>query len=223
MKAFRFLFLLLFFGCLRENAPKTESLFYLTNPISSFQVKTSDAKACVVTVLDASGDRSDSYCFRLEGSDCKLSSLLDLPDASTLQGRKDDLSFLSLNYPVCNTGAAGLDSVYEDLLPPTAMIFHRISGATGPILPERVLTANVESCQAIGLGEDALFIEGNYFKDLVGFTADLFLQPETSSACRDTFEITSTFRAKLEAIRDGALSWGGFCSRNSASGLPCSW
>lgn len=223
MRTLYFLFLSFFYGCLQENVPHAESLFYLMNPPPIFQVNVPDAKACVFTILDASGTRSDSYCFRLKGTDCKLSSLLDLPDTSILQGRKDDLSFLSLNYPVCNSGAGELNSIYSDLVPPTAMIFHRVSGSIGPIVLERVLTANVMSCKALGLGDDAGYIEGSDLKNLMGFTTDLFLQPETSSACRETFDIIPAFRAKLEEIRSGALLWGGFCSRGSGDTSPCSW
>ncbi|RHX83462.1 LA_1694 family PerA/PerB upregulated protein [Leptospira stimsonii] len=219
------------FQCIRENASNPDLLLAIVNqqlqPNASVAVPA--LKACLVTNQLHSG--KVTTCYETTAESCNLSFFNNIATATTLQNRRDDLTFININFANCTTGATSLFVKYSNLVPPTSMLFKDQLGLNGSNVESQFRFTNQKSCKELGL-ETSNFVPGNFSRvvnseelvQLNSLEAELALIPTTTANCFTDLNFNQSLISLTQNIKNGSLQRGITCAYQSGSAFPiCPW
>ncbi|RHX78685.1 hypothetical protein DLM76_16785 [Leptospira yasudae] len=186
-------------------------------------------KACLVSTQIASG--KITTCYELEKDRCNLDFFNNIKTQTTLQNRRDDLTFISINFSNCAAGTAPLFLKYSNLQPPASMLWKDSFGFDGANVESQFQFTNQKSCKELGL-QTAPYIGGGFNRllnseevsQLDGLEAELSLIPATTPACMNDLNFNPNLIALTQNIKNGSLLRGITCAHQNGSGYPiCPW
>ncbi|TGM58683.1 LA_1694 family PerA/PerB upregulated protein [Leptospira adleri] len=228
---FGWLLSIFLFHCIQENASNPNLLLAVVEqqlqPISSVAVPT--LKACLVTNQIASG--KVTTCYETTASSCNLNFFNNIATPTILQNRRDDLTFININFANCTTGATPLFVKYSNLVPPTSVLFKDQLGLNGANLESQFQFTNQNSCKELGL-ESSGFVPGNFSRvlnseelyQLNSLEAELALIPATTNNCFTDLNFNQSLINLAQNIKNGSYQRGITCAYQSGSGFPiCPW
>jgi hypothetical protein len=185
--------------------------------------------SCIVSA-DTSNGRM-SVCFQLKEVDCSLNYFNSLSTPAILQKRKDDLTFISLNYANCASSVATLGGKYNTMTTPASMVLKDFLQINGNSDPKTISFSSVESCSTVGLFASK-YVPGNFSSllDRIGLLAIDSLESElaiiltTTNACLADLSFQPAFLPTIQSLRDGSIQRGIVCSHTPVPGYQvCPW
>ncbi|EJP02357.1 hypothetical protein LEP1GSC077_3864 [Leptospira interrogans str. C10069] len=226
-----FIFSILFIFCIQENESNPSLQLVLVQ--SQLQVlakyEIPEIRACLVNTLVFG--KMVTTCYEIEKEFCNLDFFNNIKTPVVLQNRRDDLTFISINFPNCASGTAPLFLKYSNLQTPASMIWKDSFGFDGANVESQFQFTNQNSCKDLKL-ETASFITGGFSRllnsmelsQLDGVEAELALIPATSAACMNDLNLNTGLISLTQGIKSGALLKGISCAYQSGSGFSiCPW
>ena len=187
---------------------------------------TSSQNACVLT----SQANGSSVCFHVQPKNCNLEFFNNIANAAILQNRKDDLTFISINYSSCSSGVSALFGKYNAMTPPASMALQNAAGWNGENLRSEIVLYSGSSCADLGL-EKSPFVSASFSRaindselaSLNSVTIDLAVITATSSQCISDLSIKPEYMSLINGIRNGSLALAITCSSAGGSFPKCPW
>lgn len=188
-----------------------------------------DVKACLVNTQVAG--RKITTCYELEKERCNLDFFNNIKTQTTLQNRRDDLTFISINFSNCAAGTAPLFLKYSNLQPPVSMLWKDAFGFDGANTESQFQFTNQKTCNGLGLesgpfvsGSFSRLLNGNELSQLNGLEAELALIPQTTATCMNDLNFSAELINLTQNIKNGTFQKGITCSYQTGSGYPiCPW
>ncbi|WP_025178515.1 LA_1694 family PerA/PerB upregulated protein [Leptospira kirschneri] len=225
------IFSILFIYCIQENESNPSLQLALVQ--SQMQVvpkyEIPEIKACLVNTLVLG--RMITTCYEIEREFCNLDFFNNIKTPAILQNRRDDLTFISINFPNCVSGTAPLFLKYSNLQTPASMVWKDSFGFDGANLESQFQFTNQSSCKDLKL-ETAPFVTAGFSRllnstelsQLNGVEAELALIPATNAACMNDLNFSADLIFLTQNIKSGILLKGISCAYQSGSGFPiCPW
>ena len=157
-------------------------------------------------------NRKLTLCLSIPSESCRLSTLANIIDATTLQNRKDDLTFLSLNYPNCSATAPIMQGIYNSFVPPTSIGLYKHTGIITALSNSNTTISFRENCNFIPDANELLNLE-----ELITINrieAELGMFTNISSQCFSDLNTASEVISLVSEIKAGSkknafrlLSW----------------
>ncbi|EMO41162.1 hypothetical protein LEP1GSC186_3026 [Leptospira noguchii serovar Autumnalis str. ZUN142] len=188
-----------------------------------------EIRACLVNTLVLG--KMITTCYEIEKEFCNLDFFNNIKTPATLQNRRDDLTFISINFPNCASGTAPLFLKYSNLQTPVSMIWKDSFGFDGANLESQFQFTNQTSCKDLKL-ETPPFVTVGFSRllnstelsQLNGVEAELALIPATNAACMNDLNFSVDLIFLTQNIKSGAFLKGISCAYQNGSGFPiCPW
>lgn len=211
-------------GCIKVNNPNQISLLLpqLTNNPSKFQSNDSNLSGCILTY--DSGNESISTCFHLDKRDCNINFFSNISNEQILTKRKNDLSFLNINYSNCSNSGLTLVSKYNSLSVPSSVILKDILNKNNLSELNNLRISNTYSCEYSKFTLESL--TSNSFERLLNkdellslnsLEIELSLIPSTTLECMQDLNISNDLINFLSKIKDKKYLTGIPCSNSTLS------
>ncbi|WP_425591061.1 hypothetical protein [Leptospira barantonii] len=219
------------FHCIQENASNPSLQLALIEVQSQTvpKLEVPEIKACLVSNQIATG--KITTCYELEKDKCNLDFFNNIRTPTTLQNRRDDLNFISINFPSCATGTGPLFTKYFNLQTPASMLWKDAFGFNGANNESQFQFTNQKSCKSLGLESSAFvtgsfsrLLNGNELSKLDSLEAELALIPATTATCMNDLNFSTELIALTQNIKNGILLRGVTCSFQTGTAYPlCPW
>ncbi|MCL8265766.1 hypothetical protein M9Y82_03690 [Leptospira weilii] len=224
------IFIFLFY-CIQEN----ESNPSLQLALVQSQLQTiprremPELKACLVNTRIASG--TITTCYEVEKESCNLDFFNNIKTPTILQNRRDDLTFISINFPNCAAGTAPLFVKYSNLQTPASMLWKDSFGFDGANVESQFQFTNQKTCKDLGLetnpfiaGEFSRLLNSQELSRLNSIEAELALIPTTDAACKNDLNFSVSLIDLTQNIKNGTFLRGITCAYQIGSAYPiCPW
>lgn len=217
----RVVWLLLVVGCIEKKSANSLPLLSLLKqkePAIPAYSSNKNWNGCVLDFKD--GEKKYTICILAPPESCNRTMLINLKDGTVLQNRKDDLTFLSLNYPDCATSTPTLFSVYNALNSPASFAL-KIKADLNTINENQFRISFRESCDFISTSLNPLTHEE--LSKLNRVETELAVLSSTSSACINSLELSRENLELVNSVRSNAKSLLSICSHSSGSVDLCNW
>lgn len=217
--------------CLSENVPN-DSLLLNSVYQSTFRpirFESNDFNACVVSANVTSG--RISVCFQLSKNSCSLDFFNNISTGEILQKRKDDLSFINLNFTNCTSPGSTLFGKYNAMSPPSSYLLQDYFGLNNANNDPSLTFTSRESCEKIGLLESR-YLPTNFVRSLAeselkninSLEVELSLISSTNNACITDLNFQPEFLPTVQSLRNQEYVRGIACSHNTITGYEkCPW
>ncbi|TQE74745.1 LA_1694 family PerA/PerB upregulated protein [Leptospira noguchii] len=225
------IFSILFIYCIQES--ESDPSLQLALVQSRMQIvpkyEIPEIRACLVNTLVLG--KMITTCYEIEREFCNLDFFNNIKTPATLQNRRDDLTFISINFPNCASGTAPLFLKYSNLQTPVSMIWKDSFGFDGANLESQFQFTNQTSCKDLKL-ETPPFVTVGFSRllnstelsQLNGVEAELALIPATNAACMNDLNFSVDLIFLTQNIKSGAFLKGISCAYQNGSGFPiCPW
>ncbi|MCH1912490.1 hypothetical protein L9Z41_11235 [Leptospira noguchii] len=225
------IFSILFIYCIQES--ESDPSLQLALVQSRMQIvpkyEIPEIRACLVNTLVLG--KMITTCYEIEKEFCNLDFFNNIKTPATLQNRRDDLTFISINFPNCASGTAPLFLKYSNLQTPVSMIWKDSFGFDGANLESQFQFTNQTSCKDLKL-ETPPFVTVGFSRllnstelsQLNGVEAELALIPATNAACMNDLNFSVDLIFLTQNIKSGAFLKGISCAYQNGSGFPiCPW
>ncbi|MCZ8343406.1 MAG: hypothetical protein O9301_10270 [Leptospira sp.] len=199
------------------------------NTLRPTRFESKDLNACVVSATTASG--RISVCFQLSKSSCSLDFFNNISSDEILQKRKDDLSFINLNFTNCTSPGSTLFGKYNSMRPPASYLLQDYFGLNSANNDLTLTFTSQESCEKIGLSEskflptnfNRLLTEGE-LKNINSLEVELSFIASTNNACITDLNFQPEFLPTVQSLRNQEYVRGIACSHNTITGYEkCPW
>ncbi|WP_042799750.1 LA_1694 family PerA/PerB upregulated protein [Leptospira weilii] len=224
------IFIFLFY-CIQEN----ESNPSLQLALVQSQLQTiprremPELKACLVNTRITSG--TITTCYEVEKESCNLDFFNNIKTPTILQNRRDDLTFISINFPNCAAGTAPLFVKYSNLQTPASMLWKDSFGFDGANVESQFQFTNQKTCKDLGLetnpfiaGEFSRLLNSQELSRLNSIEAELALIPTTDAACKNDLNFSVSLIDLTQNIKNGTFLRGITCAYQIGSAYPiCPW
>lgn len=210
---------LILIGCIKNNSPNQISLLIpqLVSNTSKYQANDSDLKGCILTY--DSGNESISTCFNIDKKDCNINFFLNISSDQILTKRKNDLSFLNINFSNCSSSGLTLVSKYNSLSIPSSTILKDILNVNNLSELTNLRFTNTHSCEYSKFTQTPLItntysrlLNKEELQSLNSLEIELSLISNTTLACMQDLNISNEIISFLSQIKD----------KNYVTGIPCS-
>ena len=223
--------LLINLGCINKNVADDAIMLSVINQLNNSEdfYQSREYNSCVVSADTTNGRLS--VCFQLGEADCSLNFFNTISTDSILQKRKDDLTFISLNYTNCSSSVATLGGNYNAMASPASIVLQDYFNINGNTDPKMISFSSVESCSSVGLFASK-YVPVNFYSlldrsGLLGIDSlesELALISSTSNACITDLSFQPAFLPTIQSLRDGSIQRGIVCSHASIPGYQiCPW
>lgn len=211
------------YGCIQSKTPDPSSLILnLVGTRAPEILQSPVLNGCIVST-DLGNERI-SMCFQIEKSSCSLGFFNNLTTEAILQKRKNDLTFININYNNCSASATSLFSKYNVASVPSSMIFKDLISKDGPNLNSDFTITSVRSCEESGFLENR-FVHSNFesllneneLKSLDSVEVELALIATTTEACIDDLNFQEDFLVTLDKFKNHRKAIGIVCSYSQIS------
>ncbi|MGE8720070.1 hypothetical protein ACO2KH_01925 [Leptospira terpstrae] len=211
-------------GCIKGNNPNQISLLLpqITNNTNKFQSNDANLNGCILTYDSA--NESISTCFHLDKKDCNINFFLNISSEQILTKRKNDLSFLNINYSNCSNSGLTLVSKYNSLSVPSSVILKDILNINNLSELNNLRISNTYSCENSKFTQESL--TSNLFERLLNkeellslnsLEIELSLISNTTLACMQDLNISNDLINFLSKIKDKKYLTGIPCSNSTLS------
>lgn len=211
-------------GCIKVNNPNQISLLlpqFANNP-NKFQSNDANLSGCILTY--DSGSESVSTCFHLEKEDCNINFFLNISNDQILTKRKNDLSFLNINYSNCSNSGLTLVSKYNSLSVPSSVILKDILNKNNLSELNNLRISNTYSCEYSKFTLESLtsisferLLNKDELLSLNSLEIEVSLIPSTTLACMQDLNISNDLINFLSKIKDKKYLTGIPCSNSTIS------
>ncbi|TGL18630.1 hypothetical protein EHQ46_12370 [Leptospira yanagawae] len=211
-------------GCIKGNDPNQISLLLplLANNTEKLQSNETNLNGCVLTY--ETGNESISTCFNLNQKDCNVNFFLNISSEQILNKRKNDLSFLNINFSNCSNSGLTLVSKYNCLSVPSSTILNDILNIKNVSELNNLRISNTLSCEHSKFTLESLTsnsFERLLYKDellsLNSLEIELSLIQSTTLACLQDLNISNDLINFLSKIKDKKYLTGIPCSNSTIS------
>lgn len=206
-------------GCIKGNNPSQISLLLpqITNNTNKLQSNEANLNGCILTY--DSGNDTISTCFNLDKKDCNINFFLNISSEQILTKRKNDLSFLNINYSNCSNSGLTLVAKYNSLSVPSSVILKDILNINKLSELNNLRISNTYSCENSKFTDESL--TSNQFERLLNkeellslnsLEIELSTIPSTTLPCLQDLNISSELQSFISNIKD----------KKYLTGIPCS-
>lgn len=213
--------------CLAENLPDDTLLLNAVyqSSILPNRYTSKDFNACIVTANTVDG--RISVCLNLSANSCSLDFLSNIKNNEILQKRKDDLTFININYTNCSTPGSTLFGKYNVMTPPASSLLQDYLKLNHSSL---TITSK-ESCEKLGMFASKYVPENfvrilneNELKNTNSMEVELSLIPSTNNACITDLNFQPDFLPIIQSLRNSEFLRAVPCSHTSIPGYEkCPW
>ncbi|WP_036095542.1 LA_1694 family PerA/PerB upregulated protein [Leptospira weilii] len=222
---------ILLFSCIQENASNPSLQLALIEAqlrtVPEWEIP--EIRACLVNAQIASG--TITTCYEVEKKSCNLDFFNNIKTPTILQNRRDDLTFISINFPNCTAGSAPLFVKYSNLQTPASLLWKDSFGWNGANIESQFQFTNQRSCKDLGLYASPYIASGfsrllnsQELSQLNNIEAELALIPTTSAACMNDLNFSNGLIDLAQNIKNGTFLRGITCAYQTGLGYPiCPW
>ena len=219
-----------FSSCIEQKDANPNAMLALLYPrevVEESYTLTKDWNGCMMTFQK--GTTKLSFCFEVPRESCKPSYFINIPDSQTLQNRKDDLSFLALNFTNCTSYTSSLSNLYDTIQPPASTFIERISSYPGPMNESDFTVTYRENCSynTIKVEQNTgfqRFFTSDEFTSQNRIEAELGWMNGTTKQCLIDLSQSQTTIDLSFAVRSKTILPGAVCSLVSGSSIAtCPW
>jgi|JI8StandDraft_1071087.scaffolds.fasta_scaffold29314_2 hypothetical protein len=216
-------------GCIKENNQNPGMLLSIMSYKSPDFVSLDNPgkrEACILTSQNT--NPKISYCFNVDPNNCNLDFFINFPTSSKIQNRKDDLTFVSINYANCNGATQNLFPTYDSLTPPASMIFKLLGNSNGSLLKNNFSIVQNQSCDSLGfpVKNPNLFsriITEPEIKSLNNLQYEIGMISSSNDNCLVDLSVPQTVIDFLSSIRNNIVQIGYICDDSVSSSRKCPW
>jgi len=223
--------LLINLGCINKNVADDAIMLSVINQLNTSEdfYQSREYNSCVVSADTTNGRLS--VCFQLGEADCSLNFFNTISTDSILQKRKDDLTFISLNYTNCSSSVGTLGAKYNAMSIPASIVLQDYFKINGNIDAKMISFTNVESCGSVGLLVSkyvpvnfSSLLDSSGLQSIDGLESELALITTTTNACINDLSFQPAFLPTIQSLRDGSIQRGIVCSHTAIPGYQiCPW
>lgn len=182
--------------------------------------------ACLLTAQNVTP--KVTYCFNVSPANCGVDFFKNFPSQASIQNRKDDMTFISINYGNCNGATQNLFPTYDSLSPPASMIFKFLGNSNGSLKNSDFSIVHNQSCDTLGLTAinstkfsriltEAKLVSLNNLQSEIGMISS------SNNSCLLDLSVSQTSIDFLSAIRNNIFQLGYICDNSVTSTRKCPW
>lgn len=212
------------FSCIKSNTPNLKSLLLpqVTSPIEAYPAIGFKLEGCILSF--DKGNEKISTCFNLDRKDCNIDFFLNISSEQILTKRKNDLSFLNINFSNCSNSGLALVSKYNSLSIPSSTMLKDILNINNLSELTNLRFSNTYSCEISNFTQPPLI--GNTYVRLLSkeellslnsLEMELSLFSNTTVSCMQDLNISNEIMNFLSQIKDKKYLTGIPCSDSSTS------